>query len=74
MEDEAALARETIAGHGQRVADFLANRPGAWGFLAGQAVLRQRRRLGRRLTESERRRVWAKLWDELQALRGREIG
>jgi hypothetical protein len=68
--DVEATARATIAGHPEQVAAWLAERPGAWGFLAGQAVLRERERLGRRLTEPERRRVWAALWGELEALRG----
>ena len=68
--DPEASAEATIAAHPEQVAAWLANRPGAWGFLAGQAVLRERERLGRRLTESERRRVWAALWAELERLRG----
>jgi hypothetical protein len=67
--DVEASARATIAGHPEQVAAWLAERPGAWGFLAGQAVLRERARLGRRLTEAERRLVWAALWAELGRLR-----
>ena len=67
--DAEATARATIAAHPERVAAWLAGRPGAWGFLAGQAVLVERARLGRRLTEAERRRVWAALWAELERLR-----
>jgi hypothetical protein len=40
--------------------------PGSWGALAGKAVLLHRDRLGRRLTEAERRAVWARLWQRLQ--------
>jgi hypothetical protein len=65
-----ATARATIAEHPDQVAAWLGNRPGAWGFLAGQAVLRERDRLGRRLTEAERRRVWSALWGALEHLRG----
>ncbi|HEY3107569.1 MAG TPA: hypothetical protein VGL23_02375 [Chloroflexota bacterium] len=67
--DVEGTARATIAGHPEQVEAWLAERPGAWGFLAGQAVLRERERLGRRLTEPERRRVWAALWAELERLR-----
>jgi hypothetical protein len=67
--DAEATARATVAGHPERVEAWLAGRPGAWGFLAGQAVLRERARLGRRLTEPERRRVWQALWAALEHLR-----
>ena len=67
--DVEATARSTIAEHPEQVAGWLANRPGAWGFLAGQAILRERGRLGRRLTEAERRLVWAALWEQLERVR-----
>lgn len=54
-----------IDGHPEQVRAWLADEPGAWGFLAGQAVLAERRRLGRGLTERERRLVWQALWDRL---------
>ena len=63
-----------LAGHPQRVRDWLANVPGAWGFLAGQAVLAERRRLGRALTDAERRAVWQALWDALLVLRAWQAG
>jgi hypothetical protein len=66
-----ATARATVAEHPEQVAAWLASRPGAWGFLAGQAVLRERAHLGRRLTEAERRRVWAALWAALERVRDR---
>ena len=59
-----------LVAHAERVRDWQAQRPGAWGFLAGQGVLAYRRRLGRRLLEAERRRVWAALWAALEASRG----
>jgi hypothetical protein len=58
-----------IEGNPERVRAWLANEPGAWGYLAGQAVLAERRRLGRSLTERERRAVWQALWDALSRLR-----
>jgi hypothetical protein len=58
-----------LAAHADRVDAWLRNEPGAWGFLASQAVLTERRRLGRTLTEPERRAVWQALWDELVTLR-----
>ena len=68
--DAEARADRTIGEHPEQVAAWLAGRPGAWGFLAGQAVLGERARLGRRLTEPERRRVWAALWAALERRRG----
>lgn len=56
----------------ERVQAWLANEPGAWGALAGQAVLAVRRRLGRALTEPERRAVWQALWDRLLLERQRQ--
>lgn len=58
-----------IALHADRVRAWLADQPGAWGYLAGQAVLAERRRLGRSLSERERRAVWQALWERLVALR-----
>ena len=68
--DAESRADQTIHAHPEEVAAWLAGRPGAWGFLAGQAVLGERARLGRRLTEPERRRVWAALWAALERRRG----
>ena len=67
---EESLAR-VIAEHREIVAAWMHDEPGAWGKLAGQAVLAERRRLGRPLTERERRVVWQALWDTLVALRAR---
>ena len=69
--DLEATARELIAAEPTLVAAWLADRPGAWGVLAGRAVLRHRDKLGRRLTEPERRDVWAALWRELERQRDR---
>ncbi len=60
---------QVLGAHPEQVEAWLAHRAGAWGFLAGQAVLAERRRLGRGLTESERRVVWQALWNRLSALR-----
>jgi hypothetical protein len=42
--------------------------PGAWGALAGKAVLLHRDRLGWSLTDAERRAVWAALWRRLNVM------
>ena len=60
-----AAVTETIAVHSAEVERWLVREPGAWGFLAGKAVLAARSKLGRRLSESERRVVWSMLWAEL---------
>jgi hypothetical protein len=60
----------TLSRHPAAVRRWCANEPGAWGFLAGQGVLAYRDRLGRRLTDAERRRVWAVVWAALERSRG----
>lgn len=62
---EEAIA-EALAAHPEQVARWRRREPGAWGFLAGQVVLAYKRRLGRSLTETERRRVWAAAWSALE--------
>ncbi len=37
-------------------------RPKAWGALAGHGVAALRARLGRQLSDAERRALWAALW------------
>jgi hypothetical protein len=59
---------EVLAAYPDRVSAWRASQPGAWGFLAGQGVLACRRRLGRSLTDRERRVVWDSLWRALNAL------
>ena len=39
-------------------------RPKAWGALAGHGVTALRERLGRPLTDAERRALWTALWRE----------
>jgi hypothetical protein len=57
----------TIAANPEQIARWLAGEPGAWGFLAGRGVLAYRDRLGRSLTQAERRHAWEELWRALQA-------
>ena len=52
----------------QTVSNWRIGKPGAWGFLAGQAVLSVRTHLDRQLTDIERRAVWQYLWDFLAHL------
>ena len=69
---------EVLAGvadaHPDRVAGWLRNEPGHWGFFAGQAVLAVRQLIGRRLEEPERRFVWHRMWVVLQERRRLEQG
>ena len=59
----------TIESNPLVVQDWLADRPGCWGFLAGQAVMACRDNVGRTLTDHERRMVWHELWESLTKLR-----
>jgi hypothetical protein len=68
----AEIVSGSIAAHPDAVGRWRANEPGAWGFLAGQAVLAYRARLGRSLTDAERRQVWSTLWAELERTKNRE--
>lgn len=67
----AALLTGIADAHPDRLAAWIRNEPGHWGFFAGQAVLAVRRLLGRRLEEPERRFVWHQMWLILQERRRR---
>jgi hypothetical protein len=54
-----------LAENGDAVERWRRNEPGAWGQIAGQAVLACRDTVGRPLTDSERRAVWAATWRRL---------
>jgi hypothetical protein len=64
-----AAVATTIAAHPDQVARWQSAVPGAWGFLAGRGVLAYRDRLGRTLTEPERRQLWETLWAALEKRR-----
>ena len=66
-----AAVEEVLSAFPEVVERWRRNEPGAWGHLAGQGVLAYRRRLGRALTGTERRRVWSALWAALEATRQR---
>ncbi len=65
------LMVEVVRGHPEQVVGWMAGKPGAWGFLAGQGVLACRKSLGRSLTDLERRQVWNRLWWLLERLKER---
>lgn len=58
-------ARETIAADEALASAVRARRAGAWGRLAGLAVIAHRERLGRKLDDPERRAVWDAVWREV---------
>ena len=51
--------------HPDRLAGWIHDEPGHWGFFAGQAVVAVRELVGRRLEEPERRFVWHRMWQVL---------
>lgn len=53
----------------EKVAGWIRDEPGSWGFLAGKAVAACREQAGRPLTDPERRLVWQRLWQLLSQLR-----
>ena len=54
-----------------KVAGWMKGEPGAWGYLAGQAVTNVRERAGRRLADRERRLVWSRMWWWLEQVKAR---
>lgn len=64
--DEAV--RLTIEDNTSMVKKWIVGQPGSWGFLAGKAVITCRQKLGRALTDRERREVWHLLWNRLAML------
>ncbi len=57
-----ATLHPVLAAQTATVAAWRRNEAGAWGALAGQAILAVRQALGRKLTEPERRIVWQAMW------------
>jgi len=58
------VARETVRTWPDLALGARTARPKAWGALAGHGVAALRTRLGRRLTDAERRALWTALWRE----------
>ena len=59
----------TITDHAESVTNWMEQKKGSWGFLAGQAVLKYKAKLKRTLTQQERRQIWESLWNRLVELR-----
>jgi hypothetical protein len=68
------LLQGVLEAHPDRVAAWLRDEPGEWGFLSGQAVLAVRRLLGRSLEYTERRWVWHQMWQVLQEHKRQQQG
>ena len=60
------VARETVRTWPDLAVGTRIARPKAWGALAGRGVAALRARLGRPLTDAERRELWAALWREAE--------
>ena len=58
------VAAETVRAWPDLALGTRTGRPKAWGALAGHGVTALRARLGRQLTDAERRALWTALWRE----------
>ena len=58
------VARKTVKSWPDLAVGTRTARPKAWGALAGHGVTVLRARLGRPLSDEERRALWAALWRE----------
>ncbi len=61
-----AVLAEVVVSNPDRLAGWMREEPGHWGFFAGQAVQTVRQLIGRRLQDPERRFVWHRMWLVLQ--------
>ncbi len=57
----------------EKVAGWIKDEPGSWGFLTGKAVRVCREHKGESLTDEERRLVWHRLWQLLTVLKEKTI-
>ena len=65
------ILADVVKGNQDKVAGWMKGEPGAWGFLAGQAVATVRGHAGRRLADRERRLVWNRMWWWLEQVKAR---
>ncbi len=68
------ILAEVVNGNQDKVVGWMKGEPGAWGFLAGQAVATVRARADRKLEDAERRLVWSRLWWWLEQVKARTFG
>lgn len=69
-----SILAEVVKGNQDKVVGWMRGEPGAWGFLAGQAVAAVREHAGRRLESGERRLVWSRMWWWLEQVKARIYG
>ena len=65
------LLADVVKGNQDKVVGWMKGEPGAWGFLAGQAVTTVRVHAGRRLVDNERNLVWSRMWWWLEQVKAR---
>ena len=68
------ILAEVVKGNQDKVVGWMKGEPGAWGFLAGQAVTTIRAQADRGLADGERRLVWSRLWWWLEQVKARTYG
>ncbi len=68
------ILADVVNGNQDKVVGWMKGEPGAWGFLAGQAVATVRARADRKLEDAERRLVWSRLWWWLEQVKARTFG
>ena len=68
------ILAEVVNGNQDKVVGWMKGEPGAWGFLAGQAVTAVRGQADRKLADGERRLVWSRLWWWLEQVKARTYG
>jgi len=69
MENIEVVLDQVINENKDAVDQWMSNKPGSWGAIAGKAVIAARSQLGRSLTETEKRTVWQTLWNKLMKKR-----
>ena len=72
LEQLAPILGGVVRDNREKVAGWMRDESGCWGYLSGKAVTASRDWLGRPLDDGERRLVWDRLWWVLENLK-REI-
>jgi len=67
------LLIDVLNGNQAKVIGWIKGEQGAWGFLAGQAVISVRGHVGRDLANAERRLVWSRMWSLLEQVKARIV-
>ncbi len=65
------LLVDVVKDNWAKVIGWIKVEQGAWGFLAGRAVISVRGHVGRDLTNTERRLVWSRMWNLLEQVKAR---